>query len=68
MKRFEESKNEIEKAFGISTEMIFTELEERPMASGSIGQVHKAILSDIGSSMTGIPQGTEVAVKVILKY
>ena len=34
------------------------------VASGSIGQIHKAILSERGALHTGVPPGTCVAVKV----
>lgn len=37
---------------------------EEPVASGSIGQIHRAKLSARGALHTGVPPGTEVAVKV----
>lgn len=37
---------------------------KEPVASGSIGQIHRAKLSERGALHTGVPAGTEVAVKV----
>lgn len=37
---------------------------KEPVASGSIGQIHRAVLSERGALHTGVPAGTEVAVKV----
>lgn len=54
-------------AFGMSLEKLFDEFDEHPIASGSIGQVHRAVLGLAGSAITGVPVGTQVAVKVIFK-
>ncbi len=51
---FSEIKRQIENELGERLENIFLEFEETPIASASIGQVHKAVLKD----------GRKVAVKV----
>lgn len=51
-------------AFGRPLSYFFDEFEEQPVASGSIAQVHRAILSERGAAETGFPVGTMVAVKV----
>lgn len=43
---YEDVKAVIESEFGIPAEELFDQLEERPIASASIGQVHKARLKD----------------------
>ena len=58
------SKQAIESAFGLPVDSIFDEFEDEPIASGSIGQVHKAKLSPVGATVTGAKENTEVAVKV----
>ncbi len=45
-------------------ETLFTEFASRPVASGSIAQVYRAVLSEQGAVGTGLPVGTVVAVKV----
>jgi len=60
----EASKEAIESAFGLPVDSIFDEFEDVPIASGSIGQVHKAKLSPIGATVTGVKANTEVAIKV----
>lgn len=54
----------ITRAFGMSVSQLFSEFEKIPIASGSIGQVYRAVLNKAGSSITGVPEGTQVAVKV----
>jgi ubiquinone biosynthesis protein len=51
---FSEVKAVVEAEFGMPSEALFDQLEERPLASASIGQVHKARLKD----------GEAVAVKI----
>ena len=46
-------------------EELFDEFAERPVASGSIAQIHKARLSEEGARGSEYPQGTVVAVKVL---
>lgn len=45
-------------------EMLVDWIDHEPIASGSIGQVHKAELSARGGSICGMPAGTLVAIKV----
>lgn len=54
----------VESAFGLPLEVLFLDIEQDPVASGSIGQIHRAVLSDTGAAVTGYPAGTVVAVKV----
>ncbi|KDD74772.1 hypothetical protein H632_c1085p1, partial [Helicosporidium sp. ATCC 50920] len=54
----------IEEAFGFRRRELFEEFDARPVASGSIGQVHRATLSKVGARLTGAAPGTRVAVKV----
>ncbi|KAK9808945.1 hypothetical protein WJX72_006758 [[Myrmecia] bisecta] len=54
----------IQRAFGVSVSQLFSKFEEQPTASGSIGQVYKAVLSSKGARNTGMEPGTVVAVKV----
>ncbi|KAL2651822.1 hypothetical protein R1flu_019950 [Riccia fluitans] len=58
---FKETRRTCEKAFRARLEDIFEEFSEEPVASGSIAQVHKAVLKQQYSN--GIP-GRVVAVKV----
>lgn len=51
---FDEAKKIVEQAFRRPLSNIFSEFEQRPIASASLSQVHRAVLKD----------GTEVAVKV----
>lgn len=58
------TETEIEDSFGFRVEDLFDEFESEPVASGSIGQIHRCALSDVGARLTGVDQGTVVAVKV----
>jgi ubiquinone biosynthesis protein len=51
---FEQARGVIEAELGLTVEQAFVEFDEQPLASASIGQVHRAVL----------PNGEEVAVKV----
>lgn len=51
---FEEVEEVLEEAYGCSWKRIFKEIEEKPLGSASIAQVHKAVLKD----------GSKVVVKV----
>jgi predicted unusual protein kinase regulating ubiquinone biosynthesis (AarF/ABC1/UbiB family) len=54
----------VERAFGRPLEELFDSFEPRPVASGSIAQVHRATLSARAAEACGVPPGTVVAVKV----
>lgn len=56
----------VQSALGSSVEELFLSFDETPLASGSIGQVHIATLSERGAAHTGLAAGTQVAVKVLL--
>ncbi|EIE27087.1 ABC1-domain-containing protein [Coccomyxa subellipsoidea C-169] len=58
------TRHAIQRAFDASVEDLFEEFDAVPVASGSIGQVYRAMLSDKGARNTGIDPGTVVAVKV----
>lgn len=58
------TESEIEDSFGFRVEDLFEKFECDPVASGSIGQIHRCALSDVGARLTGVDQGTVVAVKV----
>lgn len=47
----------IKQAFDANIEDLFDEFEEKPVASGSIGQVYRARLSTKGARNTGIDAG-----------
>ncbi len=51
---FDEVEATLERELGLTTEQLFLEIEETPVAAASIGQVHRAVL----------PNGERVAVKV----
>jgi len=51
-------------AFGFGVTDLFQSFDDIPVASGSIGQIHKAVLSDTGARLTGLHPGRVVAVKV----
>ncbi len=48
-------------------EEMFDDFAQKPVASGSIAQIHKARLSVRGAHNSEFPQGTTVAVKVETK-
>lgn len=54
----------IEESFGFPLEVLFSEFDTSPVASGSIGQVHRATVSPVTSRLTGMDEGALVAVKV----
>ena len=47
----------IRSAFGVEVGDLFECFEEEPLASGSIGQIHRARLSNKGARHTGVPAG-----------
>lgn len=51
-------------AFGRPLDYLFEDFETEPIASGSIAQIHRAVLSEAGAAETGYPQGMMVAIKV----
>lgn len=51
-------------AFGFGVNDLFTSFETEPVASGSIGQIHRARLSETGARLTNMTPGALVAVKV----
>jgi len=59
-----ETRRIVQNSFGRSIEYLFDEFEHEPVASGSIAQVHRAVLSEAGAGETGMPPGMVVAVKV----
>jgi len=62
--RFKHTKKAIEEAFGMRCEDIFEYIDTQPVASGSIGQIHRARLSSRAAAITGFEPGEVVAVKV----
>ena len=62
--RFRHTKFALEQAFGMRLEEMFESIEKAPVASGSIGQIHRAMLSKKGAKVTGCTPGQVVAVKV----
>lgn len=54
----------IERAFKRNMDDIFSDFEQTPVASGSIAQVHRAVLNDGGAFGSKFKAGTVVAVKV----
>ena len=54
----------VARAFGLPASELFEWIERAPVASGSIGQVHRARLSAKGALLAGRPEGSLVAVKV----
>lgn len=61
---FSVTEETIERSFGFPLGDLFSEFDKDPVASGSIGQIHKARVSSIGSRLTGMQEGAVVAVKV----
>jgi aarF domain-containing kinase len=51
--RFCDTRKIVESAFGRPLESLFAEFQETPVASGSIAQVHKAVLSSEGARLAG---------------
>ena len=47
----------VEQAFGFSVGDLFSEFAGAPVASGSIGQIHRGVLSDTGARLTGMQPG-----------
>lgn len=60
---FEYSRRVIEAALGRPLGELFASIDERPLASGSIAQIHVATLSAEGARVTGREPGEKVAVK-----
>ena len=56
------TKRAIAQAFDATVEELFDDFEATPLASGSIGQVYRARLSEKGARNTGIDAGGEVYV------
>ncbi|MGD9279321.1 MAG: AarF/UbiB family protein [Desulfobacterales bacterium] len=68
---FDEVKNVVEAEFGKPSEEIFDELDQQPLASASIGQVHKARLKDgeavaVKFQRPGIRKVIEVDLEIML--
>ena len=68
---FDEVKNVVEAEFGKPSEEIFDELDQQPLASASIGQVHKARLKDgeavaVKFQRPGIQKVIEVDLEIML--
>ena len=68
---FEQVRNVINSEFGRSPEDVFDSLEESPLASASIGQVHRAILKDgeavaVKFQRPGIHKIIEVDLEIML--
>lgn len=58
------SRSAISSAFDRPVDQLFTEFDDEPVASGSIAQIHRAVLSEDGARGTKYRPGTVVAVKV----
>lgn len=54
----------VKNAFGFDVKDLFSDFETLPVASGSIGQIHRAVLSGAGARLTNMCEGSTVAVKV----
>jgi predicted unusual protein kinase regulating ubiquinone biosynthesis (AarF/ABC1/UbiB family) len=54
----------IKSAFGFELSDLFSDFEHLPVASGSIGQIHRGVLSGAGARLTNMNEGSVVAVKV----
>lgn len=51
--KFKHTQRAIEEAFGLPLHELFSEIDQQPVASGSIGQIHRAVLTEKGAAMTG---------------
>uniref|UniRef100_A0A7S3XDT7 ABC1 atypical kinase-like domain-containing protein n=1 Tax=Picocystis salinarum TaxID=88271 RepID=A0A7S3XDT7_9CHLO len=58
------TKEELESAFQIPLDALFSDFSPKPVASGSIAQVYHAYLTKEGAKFSAYPAGTPVAVKV----
>ena len=47
----------MDRALALPVSDLFDEFDSQPVASGSIGQIHRAVLGQQGSSATGMPAG-----------
>jgi predicted unusual protein kinase regulating ubiquinone biosynthesis (AarF/ABC1/UbiB family) len=56
----------VQESFGFDVDDLFSEFDAEPVASGSIGQIHRAVLSDTGARLTGMPAGEWFALTVHL--
>jgi aarF domain-containing kinase len=54
----------LHKSFALPPDQLFDWIEEVPIACGSIGQVHRAQLSEKGAALACVDPGEVVAVKV----
>ncbi|KAL4519108.1 hypothetical protein Ndes2526A_g00212 [Nannochloris sp. 'desiccata'] len=54
----------IKSSFGFDVQDLFSDFETLPVASGSIGQIHRGVLSGAGARLTNMNEGSVVAVKV----
>lgn len=54
----------LHKSFALPPDQLFDWIEETPLACGSIGQVHRAQLSEKGAALACCDPGEVVAVKV----
>jgi hypothetical protein len=50
----------VQQAFGFTAADLFSEFAAAPVASGSIGQIHRGLLSDTGARLTGMQPGERV--------
>lgn len=62
--RWPATKKAIEDSLGWRIDDLVEWIDEVPVASGSIGQVHRAQLSEKAANLCGMPLGTIVAIKV----
>ena len=68
---FEQIRNVVAEEFGVPPEDLFDSLEEEPLASASIGQVHRAVLKDgepvaVKFQRPGIQKIIEVDLEIML--
>ena len=47
----------VQRAFGVPISALFSEFGAEPVASGTVGQIHRAVLGDRGARNTGMPVG-----------